>query len=105
MRGAISLAIKQGKSSDEIVNAFVLKYGEEVLAAPTKKGFKLTAWITPFLAIFIGGITLFFILKAWVLKGSGPKHAPTLYPANIPEKDQGYRQRVEDELRQYGERS
>ena len=105
MRSAVSLSIKQGKSADEIVNAFVLKYGEEVLAAPTKKGFNLTAWITPFLAILLGGITLFFILKAWVLKGVAPKPAPAPTPVVTPENDQSYRHRVEEELKQYGERS
>lgn len=104
MRSTISLSIKQGKSADEIVNAFVFKYGEEVLAAPTKKGFNLTAWITPFLAILIGGIALFFILKAWVLKGSVPKQEPAPTPVVTPDKDQGYRQQVEEELKQYGER-
>lgn len=105
MRGAISLAIAQGKSSDEIVNAFISQYGEQVLAAPAKKGFNLTAWIAPFLAIVIGGIAIFFILKAWVLKGSqpAPMPAPASPPVKADDEDEFYRQRVEAELKKYGE--
>ncbi len=103
MRGAISLALKQGKSADEIVASLISKYGEEVLAAPTKKGFNLTAWITPFLAIVIGGVTIFFILKAWAFKGTAPVAAPAPGRTVVPEKYQIYRQKLEAELKQYGE--
>ena len=103
MRGAISLALKQGKSADEIVASLVSKYGEQVLAAPTKKGFNLTAWITPFLAIVIGGVTIFFILKAWAFKGAAPVGAPAPGQTVVPEKYRVYRQKLEDELKQYGE--
>ena len=54
--------INQGKSKGEITQYFTKKYGERILAAPTKKGFNLTAWILPFVAILFGaGIIYAFI--------------------------------------------
>ena len=40
-------------------------YGETLLAAPTKKGFNLTAWVTPFLAILVGGCLVVLTLIRW----------------------------------------
>ncbi|MFH1624450.1 MAG: cytochrome c-type biogenesis protein CcmH [Pseudomonadota bacterium] len=49
------------RSKDEIIQYFVNAYGERILAAPTKKGFNLSAWIFPFFAIVLagGGIYIF----------------------------------------------
>src|SRR4051812_26956947 len=47
----IAEQVSQGKGKEEIVAAFVVRYGEKVLSAPTTSGFNLAAWITPFLAI------------------------------------------------------
>ncbi len=50
--------IGQGKSKDEIIGLLVQTRGERILAAPTKKGFNLTAWTLPFLAIVLGALGL-----------------------------------------------
>ena len=55
--------IDNGQSSDQIIQSYVAKYGQTVLAAPTKSGFNLTAWAIPFLAFFLGGTLLFVYLK------------------------------------------
>ena len=53
--------IETGQSKEDIIQYFVSTKGERILAAPTKKGFNLTAWILPFLAIILGagGIYIF----------------------------------------------
>ena len=43
----------------------VQNYGEQLLAAPTKKGFNLTAWVTPFLAFFAGAGLVGFVIHRW----------------------------------------
>ncbi len=58
-----------GQSKDEIIGYFVSRYGEKVLSAPTKKGFNLTAWVLPFVAIVSGGGILYFTLKRWYSAG------------------------------------
>ena len=45
---------RRGQSDQQILTAFVAKYGAVVLAAPTTQGFDLVAWIAPF-AVFARG--------------------------------------------------
>ncbi|MFQ6110510.1 MAG: cytochrome c-type biogenesis protein CcmH [Nitrospinota bacterium] len=55
-----------GQTKAEIISFFVEQYGEKVLAAPTKKGFNLSAWITPFAALIAGGTGLFYLIRRWL---------------------------------------
>jgi cytochrome c-type biogenesis protein CcmH len=43
--------IAEGQSKDEIKDALVAEYGEDVLAVPDSDGFDLTAWVVPALGI------------------------------------------------------
>lgn len=66
MRAIIREKLVAGESSQEIVDFFVSRYGESVLAAPTKTGFNLIAWSIPVLGLF-GGIVIF----VWALRVMG----------------------------------
>ncbi len=46
--------IVEGRSKDEIKDALVAEYGDEVLASPEKSGFDLSAWVVPALGIALG---------------------------------------------------
>ena len=48
MRAKIKSMINQGKDKNQIIASFVSLYGEKILIVPSKKGFNLTVWITPF---------------------------------------------------------
>ena len=65
----VAQLINKGQTKDEIIRYLVRTKGEQILAAPTKKGFNLTAWILPFLAIVIGGIGLFVFLSRCLSSG------------------------------------
>ena len=69
MKGLIGEKIAEGETKDQIIGYFVSQYGEKVLAAPTKKGFNLTAWIAPFLVIGIGAGVIYLITVKWVIQG------------------------------------
>lgn len=43
--------VEEGKSEDEILDAFMAQYGETVLMSPPKRGFNLAAYTVPGLAI------------------------------------------------------
>lgn len=58
--------IAKGMDKSQILASFISHYGEHILAAPTKKGFNLTAWILPFAAIIIAGVSIVTILRRWV---------------------------------------
>ena len=49
MRGELAAMIDQGKTHDQIIQAFVTSYGsEEMLGAPLDKGFNRLAWLLPY---------------------------------------------------------
>ena len=59
-RDFIRRLIAQGKTKDEIKDALVVQYGENVLAQPGNEGFDLAAWLVPGVALLlaVGGIAV-----------------------------------------------
>jgi cytochrome c-type biogenesis protein CcmH len=55
-RELIRRLIVQGEDKQQIKDALVNEYGEEVLATPDSSGFDLTAWVLPLVAL--GGAVL-----------------------------------------------
>ncbi|HSD61352.1 MAG TPA: cytochrome c-type biogenesis protein CcmH [Burkholderiales bacterium] len=53
----------EGKTADEIVAAFVAKYGEKVLMAPKPEGFNLAGYVVPGSVILLVGGAMFLILR------------------------------------------
>lgn len=51
-----------GNSPDEVVEAFVARYGEEVLMAPKPEGFNLAGYLVPGLAVLVAGGALATVL-------------------------------------------
>jgi cytochrome c-type biogenesis protein CcmH len=51
-----------GKSAQQILDAFVIKYGEKVLMAPEAGGFNLLGYLLPGVAITLGAATLAFVI-------------------------------------------
>jgi cytochrome c-type biogenesis protein CcmH len=54
--------VQQGKTADEVVAAFVAKYGETALMAPPKRGFNWAAYLLPGIVITIIGIVIAAVL-------------------------------------------
>ena len=65
-RKSLQKKLNSGLTVEQIVQSYVDTYGETVLSAPTKSGFNLAAWITPFAALVGGGLGIRQIIKAWV---------------------------------------
>ena len=61
MKSVIREQLSDGKTDKEIINYFVLRYGEEVLSSPPKTGSNLVAWITPVIILIL--ITLVISIK------------------------------------------
>ncbi len=87
-----------GKSQQEILDYFVAKYGEQVLASPPKRGFNLVVWILPFAAILGGGVVIYLAVRAWVRRGSQP---PSVTKAE--EEEEEYQEQLEKELEEFSE--
>lgn len=100
MRAKIATMIDEGQTKQEILDYFVAQYGEKILAAPTKKGFNLVAWILPFAALIGGGGALFFVLRTWVMKGKVPAEETVYQPYETEDGDE-YRRRFEEEFERF----
>ena len=92
LREEIQGHLKQGKTQQQIIDAFVAKYGQNILSAPPK-----SAWVTPFAVLSCGLILVFFVIKAWIqLK---PKLVVASPAVCMPDS---YRDRLEKELKDLG---
>ena len=63
-RQVLALA-EQGKTGQEIVDAFVRTNGVAILMAPPKRGFNLAGYFVPSLAILVAGAILTLMLRRW----------------------------------------
>ncbi len=100
-RKALMANLESGLTVDQIIQGYVDKYGETVLSAPTKTGFNLSAWITPFAALVIGGFGVRKVLSSWKRSAKAGEesqvHAEEVAAAR--DADSGkYSRRLKDEL-------
>ncbi len=68
-RKRIADLLKEGKGKEEIMDIFVAKYGEEVLAAPKKEGFNLIGYIMPFVVLIGAALLIMVIIRSWAARG------------------------------------
>lgn len=101
IRADIMNKLRQGMTKEAIFAGYVQQYGKEVLAAPPKQGFDLTAWITPFVAIIAGGALLYFLLRRWVVRYGVKRPAPVEEPDLSLADRIKYEGRLEEELKKY----
>ncbi len=66
MRKELKAQLDSGLTVKQIVQVYVNEHGETILSAPTKSGFNLSAWITPFVALVIGGVGVRTVLRKWI---------------------------------------
>ena len=64
MREIVREKLAEGWSRGQILQFFVDRYGERVLAAPPKKGFNLMVWVVPIVAGVGGVLLLAFVVRA-----------------------------------------
>lgn len=64
--------IAEGKSEDQIKDALVAEYGDEVLALPRGSGFSLSAYLVPIIAFVVAAIALAIGVVRWRRAGRGP---------------------------------
>lgn len=98
MRDLVVKKLRQGESKEEILQYFENRYGERILATPSKKGFNLILWLLPFAAIALAAIIIYFLIRRW---SAGIQ----LTPGNPLDEDplSGYQERLEKELKQFDE--
>ena len=104
IKSEIRTLIAQDLDEDEIINHYVDRYGETILASPRARGFNLLAYVLPFAGMLLVGIAA----TAWLLRRRSPTAssgspafderpgAGGLYSRNPP--DSQLKARMEQEL-------
>jgi cytochrome c-type biogenesis protein CcmH len=88
-----------GLTDQQIMDAFVAKYGATVLAAPTTKGFDLVAWIAPFAFLAAALLLTIWLIRRWGGLGGKPLEAAK---AGAQSSDPADRERLERIRRETG---
>ena len=68
MRAIVREQVQAGKTTDEIKEFFVSKYGEWVLLRPKTTGFSALLWILPYVALGIGMLAALWFIRRWTVK-------------------------------------
>lgn len=101
IRREIRVLLREGKTDREILDFFVQKHGEQILALPRAEGFNLAAYLLPGAALLSGALGLFLVLRKWQRKAAaaGPGDEP-LDEAGSSAVDPEMLARIEREVRE-----
>jgi cytochrome c-type biogenesis protein CcmH len=93
----IARLIAAGRTKEQIKDALVAEYGNEVLALPRGSGFDLSAYLVPVVAFAIAVIALAFGVLRWRRAGREPADESAASPGPSPEDAE----RLEADLARY----
>jgi cytochrome c-type biogenesis protein CcmF len=86
--------IKEGKNREEILTAFVEKYGAAVLAVPNNTGFNSLAWLLPYTLAGLGLVAIIITARRWSTRPAAAGAGGAAIPL-----DSALDARLDDELR------
>ena len=81
IRQEIAQRLSTGETPDQVVAAYVSRHGAQIRSAPTKTGFDLLAWVTPFAALLLAGSALIVIVRRWGAQAAAARTAGAPGPA------------------------
>lgn len=96
MRSELTSMLDRGESDVSIRQAFAQKYSTTVFAAPTNSGFNRVAWITPFLALLLGMVTVARVMREWKDRHV-PASSTRLRPESTRSEFEAFRRRAREE--------
>ena len=76
MHRDISTLVEGGHGANEIIDAFVGRYGERVLMSPVKRGFNWVGYVTPFVALGAGALVVGALARRWSARAASVRSAP-----------------------------
>ena len=102
IRQEITERLGNGETPDQVVAAYVSRHGAQIRSAPSKAGFELLAWITPFAAILLAGLALIVVVRRWgaqAASGAGSATGAAAPTPFLPEEQKAL-ERVRREMRE-----
>ncbi len=103
IRQEIDERLANGETPDQVVAAYVARHGAQIRSAPTKSGFDLLAWVTPFAALILAGSGLIVIVRRWGARAAAARSAGAPVPDAgrpfLPEEQKAL-ERVRREMRE-----
>jgi cytochrome c-type biogenesis protein CcmH len=103
IRQEIAGRLAGGETPDQVVAAYVARHGAQIRSAPTKSGFDLLAWVTPFAALLLAGSALIVIVRRWGARAAAARAPGATAPAAarpfLPEEQKAL-ERVRREMRE-----
>jgi len=97
MRQEVSAMVESGKTKEEVINHYVDIYGQQILAAPPKEGFYLTAWFMPIIGLGAGLAAVVVYLQR--TKGNGQVKGDKQV---VKDDDSGlYDDELDEEIKKY----
>ena len=89
--------VAEGRSKDEVKDALVAEYGQEVLALPDDSGFDLSAYLVPAIGFLVAALALAIGVGRWRRAGGPPDSGSP--PAAPPQGEDA--ERLEADLARY----
>jgi len=86
MRNELAAGLDRGDNDSLVLQSFVQKYGNTVLAAPTSTGFNRVAWIMPFAVFALATVVAVWFVRMWKSRTiAQPVAAPQLKAEELDE--------------------
>lgn len=96
-RNDIKKMIQEGKTEQQIRDAFVARFGPQVLGAPPAEGFNWLAYILPVVGILLGTLVAWFTVRAWLVRRVPGEAGQSPATPEIPKE---YADRIEKDLKE-----
>jgi cytochrome c-type biogenesis protein CcmH/NrfF len=97
MRAELAQLVADGKTEQEIVDYYLVKYGsQEPLAAPIDRGFNRLAWAVPYVLGLSGLVLVGGVAIKWSRRRDTDNSRSI---ADEPDADSALEARLDDELR------
>lgn len=97
----IKQQLAAAKTPEVIIAQYVSKYGEQVLAAPTKRGFNMVVWVLPFVMLVIGAVVIYYLARTWAARHAEAANGVEVVPVRIEDHPDEIVRRMEDELKKF----
>ena len=96
MRDELSAGLARGDNDSLVLQSFVQKYGNTVLAAPTATGFNRVAWVMPFAVFALAIFLTVWLVRLWKSRAvAQPVPAPKLDAKELDDLRKKARQETE----------